>query len=276
MRISAALLVLAAVAPLHAQSAPAPRPTALPVSLVSALFSSSQPVGRGTVYTVGEPPAGWPMELWPPGGAVVGGMTEGRMLVAVFADTNQRPLASYLTLLRNGGFTQPTPHGNGFISSPSPFSWYCRDSVTVTARTAPSPLGVSYLRVSYVQGTRSGCSPQAASPPRTMEMLELPELPPPKGLRVRGSGGGSSPNSVSSNATFVGISVTPAAMAEHYARLLTAAGWTAAAASSDSTSAAQLFRARDRSGRAWQGALWVFATASGRNVNLVMQPEDQR
>jgi hypothetical protein len=45
-------------------------------------------------------------------------------------------------------------------------------------------------------------------------------------------------------------------MVDHYARLLGAAGWTAAAASSDSTSAAQLFRARDQSGSAWQGVLW--------------------
>ena len=273
MRISAVLLVLAAAAPLSAQSAPA----SIPVSLVTALFSGSESVGRGTVYTIGDPPAGWPMELWPPGSAALGGMTEGRMLVAVFADTSRRPLANFFTLLRNAGFTQPTPpRGNGFMSSGGPFSWYCRDSALVTARMAPSPLGVSYLRVSYARGSRTNCSVQNMEMPRRPEILELPELPPPPGLRATGSGSTSSGSGLSSHGTLSGTSVTPADVLGHYARLLSAAGWTAEKAVADSGAAVQLFRTHDANGRSWQGTLSVFATPTGRNVNLDMHTEDAR
>jgi hypothetical protein len=284
MRISAALLVLIVAAPLHAQSAPAspqalppaPRPASLPVSLVTALFSGSQPVGRGTVYTVGDLPAGWPMELWPPGSAALGGMKDGRMLVAVFSDTTRRPLAGYLAQLRNAGFTQPATRGNGFASSGGPFSWYCRDSATVTARMVPSPAGVSYLRVSYTRGSRPSCSLQDIPLPRRPEVLELPELPPPAGLQSGHAGSSASSNGISAEGELRGTSVTPAALLAHYARLLTAAGWTADVSASDSSSAVQLFRARDAGGRQWHGALSVFATATGRNVALVMNPEDAR
>jgi hypothetical protein len=276
MRISAALLVLAAAAPLSAQDASAPHPAPLPVSLVTALFSSSQPVGRGTVYTVGEPPAGWPMELWPPGSAALGGMRDGRMLVAVFSDTTRRPLASYLTLLRNAGFTQPTPRGNGFMSSGGPVSWYCRDSATATARKAPSPGGTSYLRVSYAPGSRPSCSMQDAPLPRRPEVLELPELPPPTGLQAGHAGSSASSTGISAEGELRGTSVTPVATLAHYARLLTAAGWTAEVSAADSSSAVQLFQARDAGGRHWHGTLSVFATATGRNVSLAMNPEDVR
>lgn len=276
MRISAALLVLAAAAPVCAQSAPASLPAPLPVSLVTALFSGSQPVGRRTVYTIGEPPAGWPMELWPPGSAALGGMKDGRTLVAVFSDTTRRPLAGYLTQLRNAGFSQPTPRGNGFASSGGPFSWYCRDSATVTARMAPSPAGASYLRVSYARGSRPSCSQQDTPIPRRPEVLELPELPPPAGLQSGHSGSSGSSNGISAEGELRGTSVTPAAVLAHYARLLSAAGWTADVSAADSSSAVQLFGARDAGGRQWRGTLSVFATATGRNVTLVMNPEDAR
>lgn len=276
MRISPVLLVLVAAAPLQAQNAPAALPAALPTSLVAALFSGAPPAGRGPTYTVGEPPAGWPMELWPPGSAAVGGMTEGRMLVAVFADTSRQPLTSYLTLLRAAGFTQPARRESGFVSSPSPFSWYCRDSATVTARTAPSPTGVSYLRVSYVAGNRTSCSLPEARLPRRTATLELPALPPPPGLQSVRAGSGGSSDGVSAETSLSGTSLTPAAVLAHYARLLAAAGWTASASVADSSSAVQLFRARDTGGHPWQGALSVFATATGRNVSLDMSSEEPR
>jgi len=273
MRIAAALLVLVAASPCSAQDAP----VSLPVALVSALFSGAQAPGRGSIYTVGEPPAGWPMELWPVGGAAIGGMTEGRTLIAIFADTSTRPLANYLTLLRNAGFTQPTMRGgNGFTSSGGPFSWYCRDSTVVTARMAPAPAGRSYLRVSYAPGSRTSCVVTESSFPKSASRLELPSLPPPPGVNAGRAGASASDDGVSSETTLPGASIAPSALVAHYARLLTAAGWTTTGVTSDSTAAAQLLRAHDATGRAWQGVLSAFATPTGRNVVLSMYAEDGR
>ena len=272
MRVSPVLFVLAAAAPCLAQGTQAP----LPASLVTALFSGMESVGRGTVYTIGEPPAGWPIELQPSGGTVVGGMAQGRTLVAVFADTSPHPLTAYHTRLRDAGFTQPAPRaGNGFNSSGGPFNWYCRDSTVVTARMAPGPEGTSYLRVSYAPGMRASCSTPQPSFPRSKTVLELPSLPPPAGVRSGRGGGSAGENEVSSEGVLDERTLAPSALLAHYAKLLTAAGWTAMGVTSDSSTAAQLFRARDTSGRTWHGVLSIFATTTGRELMLEMRPDEE-
>jgi hypothetical protein len=199
------------------------------------------------------------------------------MLLAVFADTSRRPLTTFLNRLHDAGFSQPPQRaGSGFMSSSGPFSSYCRDSTVVSAAMAPSPPGQSYLRVTYTSGSRVSCAGTDAAPVLSPATLTLPELSPPAGLRAGVAGGGTSEGSATSYGTLNGTSVAPAAMVAHYARLLTAAGWTAGAVASDSSSAAQVFRARDASGRPWEGVLTVFATATGRNVSLAMQPEERR
>jgi len=270
MRISAVLLVLAAASPLGAQGTP----ESIPVPLVTALASGGQSLSEHATYSVGELPAGWPAELSLPGRAVVGGVADGRLLIAVFADSGRRPLAEFLTRLQRAGFSHPPERaGSGFMNGGGPYDWFCRDSAVVAADMAPSPRGRLYMRVTYRSLGRAGCETAVPTPPRSTSTLTLPELPPPSGLNDYGAGGGASEREVSSYGLLGGTSVSPAAMLVHYARLLTAAGWTAGGSVSDSTSAAQLFLAHDESGRPWQGVLTVFTTATGRNVNLVMKPE---
>jgi hypothetical protein len=110
--------------------------------------------------------------------------------------------------------------------------------------------------------------------PRAQSILALPELPPPAAVSAGRAGGGASAESVSSYTVFSGTSMTPAALVGHYTALLTAAGWTASTATSDSTGAVQLLRARDAKGRLWQGALIVHATTTGRSAFLEMRAED--
>ena len=276
MRISAALLVLAAAIPSSAQSTS----KSLPTDLVTALFSGGQTVGSGATYSVGELPAGWPALLKPPGSSAVGGLAFGHTLVALFADTSPRPLDSYITRLGDAGFSQPTPRGgSGFISSGGRYSWYCRDSAVVRATMVPAPANSRWLRVSYTAGVPTACvARESAQPitPRSRSILALPELPPPATLSPGRAGGGASEESVSSHTMLSGTSVTPEELVQHYTRLLTAAGWTASAAASDSGTAVQLLRARDATGRPWQGALFVYARAAGRTAVLEMRPEDSR
>ena len=271
MRISATLVALAVAAPLGAQRVP----ESLPVPLVTALLYAGRPASARTTFTVGELPAGWPSELTLPGRAVVGGMTDGRTRVTIFADTTP-PIAEFFSRLRDAGYTQPRPRGqSGFVGGGGPYSYYCRDSATVSAATAPAPAGLAYLRVTYTSGGRTSCT-VAELPPasHSTAMLELPELPPPAGLRAYSSGSGLSNDEVSSNARLEGTSVTPAELISHYARLLTAAGWTSSAPTSDAQAAAQIFAARDKEGHAWRGVLSVFATATGREARLAMHREE--
>lgn len=274
MRICALLLALAAAVPCSAQ----PTPKLLPADLVTALFSTGQAVGRGATYSVGELPAGWPAALKPPGSSVVGGISYGRTLVALFADTARNPLAGYVTLLGNAGYSQPLPRrASGFISSGGPYSWYCRDSTTVAATMVPAPANTRWLRVSYTSGMATACvtrEPTEPDRPRSLSILTLPELPPPTPLGSGRAGGGASENEVSGYTVLSGTSITPAALVAHYTSLLTAAGWAATTGASDSVSAVQLLRARDANGRPWQGALFVHATPTGRNVFLEMRTED--
>jgi hypothetical protein len=276
MRTSALLLILLAAAPCAAQRTPKP----VPADLVTALFAGGQSVGRGATYAVGELPAGWPAELTPPGSAAVGGMADGRRLVALFADTSRNPVARFITMLSAAGFSQPAPRGgSGFMSSDGPFSWYCRDSTNVVATMAPAPANARWLRVSYATGMPTACvrrEPSMPEPAISRSILALPELPPPTGVMSGRAGSSASEDHVSSYTILSSTSVTPTALAEHYTRLLTAAGWTTAAAASDSSSAVQLLRARDAGGRPWQGALFVHATTKGRNVFLEMRPEEVR
>jgi hypothetical protein len=274
MRISTILLALAVAVPCSAQTGP----SSLPADLVTALFAGGQAVGRGATFSVGELPAGWPAALNPPGSSPLGGMAYGRTLVALFADTARRPLANYLAFLGEAGYSQPAPQGgSGFMSSRGPYAWHCRDSTNVVATMVPAPANTRWLRVSYTTGIATACvtrEPAHPAPPRAQSTLALPELPPPAGLSAGRAGSGASENEVSSYTVLSGTSVSPAALLEHYTALLTAAGWTAAGATSDSTAAAQLFRARDSSGRTWHGVLSVFATKTGRDAFIDMRPEE--
>lgn len=247
----------------------------LPTALVTALLSGATASGGAPVtYVVGELPRGWPAELVPAHFRVIGGMSEGRTLVAVMSDTSPRPLAEFTALLQRAGFKPPAPPpGRGFMSSTGSFTRYCRDSATVRTTTAPAPAGSRYVRVTYFVSNRMACAPVVVTPARPAAELEIPELGPPPGMRSGRSSGGSSSDEVTSRGTLTGRSINAAGLLAHYERLLTAAGWTASPATTSASGGAQLFTARDKTGHTWHGALTAFVTSTGGEVSLDMQPE---
>jgi hypothetical protein len=251
---------------------------AIPARLVTALLSGATPSGGAPItYAVGKYPEGWPAELVPSGASPVGGMTKDGTLVAVFADTTAHSLATFYSLVQRAGYARPVmPHSHGFISSGGPYSYFCRDSATVSAASAPAPAGVSYLRVTYVTNNRVGCTIHQFAPLGSPDALELPELASPPGMRGVGARSGGSANQVTNSTLLNGGSLSAAEVLAHYERQLVAAGWTSAPATSTADAAAQLFRAHDKMGHGWHGVLTVFATKAGRDVSLAMQREDDR
>lgn len=275
MRICIALAALSVAPAVAAQSAPA----ALPVPLVTALFATGERATSRTTFSVGELPSGWPTELTLTGRTVVGGMSDGRSMVVVFADTARRPLPAFLAVFRGAGYAQPpVPGESGFMSSSGLLSYFCRDSAFVNAMTAPAPPGMTYIAVHYASAGRGACRPAVITPPptpRTPGTLDLPTLPPPAGIRSGRTSSSSGGGAVTSRTRLTGTSVTPAELLAHYAKLLTAAGWTSSPAVSDSGGAVQLFHARDSQRNPWHGTLSVFATKTGRTAVLDMHQEEE-
>jgi hypothetical protein len=268
---SGALLVLASLiaVPAGAQSEPAAIPTPLAVALVAGAGSIAPTSARVVVGTV---PAGWPAALVPTAPAyVVGGMSVGRRLVAVFADSTSRPAATFEKLLEDAGWSRPTAHEpGGFMRGGGRFSSYCRDSAEVVPTAVPGFGKSRFVHVTYSVGRRMSCSvtrPQEADVPG----LAIPTLDPPPGATVVAASG-SHGGEVESRAQLRDSSRTAAAVAAHYAAQLVAAGWVASPAATSERVAAQPFDARDQKGLSWTGLLTVTASGDRHDLSLRMKP----
>jgi hypothetical protein len=245
----------------------------LPVPLVTALMAgnrySSSATGR---YFVGALPPGWPADLVPPPPAsVVGGMTSGTQLIAVFSDTTRRFLARYLKRLADAGWTEPTmERGTGFQSNGGgSYGFFCRDSARIAAIAAPGATSGAFVHVTYQRVDVSSCVKRYT--PMRVSALDLPTLTPPPDVWPTTSGGGGGESEQSSHTHLVGAGLTPTAIAAHYAALLVAAGWTVDAPATADAIAAQAVRAHDKDGKLWSGSLIVVTAGSGRDVSLSMR-----
>jgi hypothetical protein len=202
-------------------------------------------------------------------------MTSGSTLIAVFADTAQRLLANYVAAIEGAGFHKPAPPTtSGFESALYGQNFFCRDSATVYVTAVPGPLR-SAVHVTYrPQGTMT-CDAQPAPSP-DLETLVLPSLAPPPSARSDGGGSNADSRRVSANTRLVASTLAPAGAVAHYAAQLSAAGWTTSPAADNPRVAVQPFRARDKSGKSWNGALVVVRNGAALDVSLTMQREDDR
>lgn len=216
-----------------------------------------------------------PVPLLIPSGPVriVGGMTSGDRIVAVFADSTRRLATVFEPLFEQAGFTRPPPTpGSGFSGGSGPYSYFCGDSGTVSA-TPLTGANRTFVRVSFqrMHGERAGfCRPFERTV--TQHQLDLPELRPPAGVRVTGSQGGSGDNGVTSSADITGAALVPSAILAHYASQLLAAGWTGATPAISERVAAQFFEAKDASGATWQGVITAAGSRTALTVSLTMHP----
>ena len=250
---------------------PQSAPTLIPAPLVSALVDDrGSPAPPATEYAVGKLPRGYPAALVPSGPVnIIGGMTSGDRVVAVFADSTRRLAAVLEPLFEQAGFARPAPtRGSGFNSGSGPYSHFCGDSGTVSA-TPLTGANRALVRVDYQRmHGRAACRPfeRAVSE----RQLELPELRPPPGVHVAGSQGGSGSEGVTSSADITGTSLVPSAILAHYSSQLVAAGWTGAAPAIGERVAAQFFEAKDASGATWQGVLMATGSSTALTVSLAM------
>ena len=262
------LLLLLSAAPVTAQS----DSTLMPIPLVTALMAGSQYGSpRVTRYVVARTPVGWPAALVPPSASVVGGMTTGSQLIAIFADTTKRFLANYLKALADSGWKQPiVDNGGGFQSSPGGrSSWYCRDSSRVSAMAVPGATTGAFIYVAYQRVDLPACMNQFRVP-RSTSQLELPTLTPPSGIGSMGASSSGRGDEVSAR-TRLAPDLSTAVVLAHYAAQLKAAGWKTEAPVTNAGIAAQLLQANDKDGKTWNGWLLVAFTGSAIDVSILMK-----
>lgn len=258
-----------------ASNRPAPQ-ASLPASLVTALVDDrGSPTRASPEYSVGTLPPGYPATLVPSGPVrIVGGMTSGDQIVAVFADSTRRLAAVLEQLFEHSGFTRPaaTP-GSGFSSGSGPYSFFCKDSAMVSAEPLTGS-NRNLARVNYRRYRgRSACP--TVGPQPSEHQLALPRLMPPAGVSVGRSHGGSGGSEVNSSAEMTGTALVPSAILAHYAAQLVAAGWTGAAPAVSDRVAAQFFETKDASRAPWEGVLMAVGSGTATTVSLTMNMREK-
>lgn len=279
LRPSSRLALLAAVTLLTttgpATLAAQGQPDAIPIALVHALMQSS-----ATRITVGALPAGWPSDLVPAAPAgVFGGSEQRGTLVAVFADSTGSPLARFQDRLEGAGWTRPTlARGEGFMSSGTAGSFYCRDSMRVSPVMIRGGAAPHLLHVRlYKAGSERSCGGDPMPPrPREATVLTIPTLTPPAGASMQGSGSGSGMTGVNTGGVVTDATRGGAALATHFAAQLKAAGWTVATPIADGRVAAVALDARDSTAAPWHGVLLIVSRGSRHSATLTMNPVEAR
>ncbi|HEX9936940.1 MAG TPA: hypothetical protein VGB15_07450 [Longimicrobium sp.] len=250
-------LALVAARPGAAQAQPS-----VPGELVRALLTASELV-------VGRVPAGFPAELVPAGGRVLGGFQSGTRGSVLATAVPQDPAAADEAARRallGAGWTDPyaAQEQRGFVESRREPRYLCRGSETVSFSSSAAPGGGSYLRIEYYDTDRpSVCSlrtsTMGADPWRD---VPVPTLNMPAGATTVNTSMGTRGGPGATGAT-VGARIRSGMGANELAgafeRQLRQAGWTPAPPTGDAGVTVQTYRMRGADGKEWFGVLTAVA-----------------
>ena len=176
---------------------------------------------------IGAPPS-FPRELLPRG-VVPAASTVAERATVVVAEApglTGRDLSQYeRDLVAAGWSNMSSMSSRGLVSSNmSPTSSFCKGdqhaSISYSARAA----GGLNLRVSITADPRRSCMPPGARPMSYFADVDLPNLNPPAGSRVMGSGSGSSSDRYAQDVRLE-TKLTPEAVVKHYGDQLATGGW---------------------------------------------------
>lgn len=200
---------------------------AIPAEVVSLLMTTGMTGSSAGELRSGGPPADFPSGLFPPGSIVNATLvspTRGTVVIATAAKLSMAEFEAHGDRLTSGGWQTNGPRMTGFMSSNAPNAInVCRnaDFVNLTAHRRES--GGLFVRATLTRDPRRTCVPM---PGMTMFAdIDIPRLVLPAGARQVGGGGSSSGNDAMSSTIRLEASIPPAAVAEHYEKLLVAAGW---------------------------------------------------
>ncbi|HYH82802.1 MAG TPA: hypothetical protein VEX86_23615 [Longimicrobium sp.] len=279
--LSRSLAAAALAATLSAPSAHA-QAAAVPLELARALLASPSATVHAPEIVVGRAPTGFPAELLPTGGRVLGGFRRDTLAVVVAAAMPQAPAAAgeaAQQALRGAGWTFPgAAEVRGFVGPNSTLWRYlCRGGEMVSLTSSAAPEGGSYLRVEYTTRDRpTRCSSRVPEASRVgpWHDVPLPTLNVPPGAVIVSSGTGMLHSIPGLRGAEIHATMRTADGASEllsgFAAELRRGGWVAAPATGAGEAAAQTFQLRAADGKEWFGALTAvaFPGSDVRRVNF--------
>jgi len=223
-------------------------------------------------FVAGRAPDAWPPELIPPPPvSVVGGMTAGASVTAIFRYApGAEPLAEFCALLERNGWTpaRTMMSGGGFDSTR--IAMFCRDPVLANVlRSSSDPTDASIV-VSLAPSQGWPCSEDNRMRMPRFGAIEIPRLKAPAAVRSDSGGGGGGGGDHTHRHIRVTTDLTPAELLPEYAGQLANAGWSVGASHVTPAGATQWLEAADETGHTWRGLLTVYANGSSREVFIYM------
>ncbi len=217
--------------------------------------------------SVGEVPAGFPLELVPPEPVqVIGGATSHGHVIAAFRypPGDHDVVAGYAELAQTSGWLRDASR----MGSPfghSGFVMFLKNQTALTFRGgSPSATGTVVVVSRGPEGGAPDFSTHRGRP--DFGELTVPHMDPlPNARFVDGGGGGGGGDHFTQEARLITSTPTPD-IAQHYTRQLESHGWTAGERWDGADGSIQRLSARDARGRAWSGML--SAAHSGPTIEM--------
>jgi len=181
--------------------------------------------GMGENYdlTVGALPEGFPAGLIPSEAKPVAATVSPSTTTVVIEMTGSAAAvqASHRKAVSEAGWLNSMPVQRGFTGNPNLADQVCREFEHANVQYAAAATGGTYIRIGLTRDPRRRC---VARPDVFFSDVNIPSLQHPEGVRATGGGSGGSTDNFSAS-TQIETTLRPAALADHYARQLTAAGW---------------------------------------------------
>jgi hypothetical protein len=173
--------------------------------------------------TVGALPEGFPAALIPSGAKPVAATVSPSTTTVVVEMTGSTPAVQALhrKTVAEAGWLNSMPAQRGFTSSSNLADQVCREFDHANVQYVASGTGGTYIRIGLTRDPRRRC---VARPDVFFSDVNIPTLQHPEGVRTSGGGSGGSTDNFSAS-TQIETTLRPEALADHYARQLTAAGW---------------------------------------------------
>lgn len=209
-------------------------PRGIPTEVVSLIMQMGAMAGTSDgELRAGGPAGDFPVSVFPAGtvlNATVVSPSRGTTVVGTAATLTLPDFEKHEAALVAGGWTAIGPRPRGFQTSLPTAALsainVCRGADFLALSPHVRAAGGLHLRATLTRDARRTCMAQPSMP--LLNDIDLPRLTPPAGSRSVGGGGSGASLDSMTTTTRLETTLAARAVAEHYERQLTTAGWTVA------------------------------------------------
>ncbi len=242
----------------------------VPREAMAVLLSGPEGFGnRPFDLRVGSAPAGFPGDLLPSGALVrVSAGTDGlSAVVAIVARFSADERVVFEERLESAGWINPLRPAGFAARETGPSLSLCRGDQFATLSFLSRSEGGSYVRASVATERGRACLVQA---PSVVSNVPLPSMPVPEGARSGRASMGGTPDALYSSIRLTS-SRGADAIGAHYARQLSAAGWTVEGQTSDGAMSVTRLRSAGTAGSSVTALLVVTAIEGSGEVDVLLR-----